>query len=66
MVAKLTRRGLAFISKLRAPRLAAIANYLRESDYDVVCLQEIWIHEEFVQVRDDVQGVLPYSRFYHT
>ncbi|KAL1410326.1 phospholipase C type enzyme [Vanrija albida] len=58
--------GLAFISKLRAPRLAAIANYLRGADYDVVCLQEIWIHEEFAQVRDDVQGVLPYSRFYHT
>ncbi|TXT10948.1 hypothetical protein VHUM_01699 [Vanrija humicola] len=58
--------GLAFISKLRGPRLAAIANYLRESDYDVVCLQEIWIHQEFEQIRDDVQGVLPYSRFYHT
>ncbi len=59
-------RGLAFVSKDRAIRIQAIANYLAASSYDVVCLQELWIYRDYELVRDAVQSVLPNSRFFHT
>lgn len=31
-----------------------------------MCLQELWIHDEFELVRDQVLQVLPFSRFFHT
>jgi len=59
-------RGLAFVTKDRPARLAAIAAYLAQAPYDVVCLQEIWIHKEFEAMRDDIRGNYTYSRFFHT
>lgn len=62
----LYRRGLAFISKDRPPRIKAIAEYLATTHYDVVCLQEIWIYKDFEIVREEVLQNLPFSRFFHT
>lgn len=59
-------RGLAFVSKDRPPRIAAIAAYLASSDYDIVCLQELWIYKDYEIVKQEVQKVLPFSRFFHT
>lgn len=59
-------RGLAFVTKDRRARLAATAAFLAQADYDIVCLQEIWIHKEFESMRQDVQGNYQYSRFFHT
>jgi sphingomyelin phosphodiesterase 2 len=47
----LTIRGLAFISKDRPARINAIAEYLSQADYDVVCLQELWIYKDYEHVR---------------
>jgi hypothetical protein len=60
------RRGLAFISKDRPPRIKAIAEYLATTHYDVVCLQELWIYKDFEIVREEVLQNLPFSRFFHT
>jgi sphingomyelin phosphodiesterase 2 len=54
------------VSKDRLIRVKAIAEHLASSDYDIVCLQELWIHKEFELVRDRVVQALPYSRFFHT
>jgi len=62
----LTSRGLAFISKDRPARINAIAEYLSQADYDVVCLQELWIYKDYEHVRDIVSHNLPCSRFFHT
>jgi hypothetical protein len=59
-------RGLAFISKERAPRLAALGAILARGDYDIVCLQELWIYSEYEQLRQNIQGAYPFSRFFHT
>ncbi|CAK9782880.1 DNase I-like protein [Cutaneotrichosporon oleaginosum] len=58
--------GLAFISKDRAPRLAALGATLARGEYDIVCLQELWIHAEYESLRHDIQAAYPYSRFFHT
>lgn len=59
-------RGLAIISKNRAPRLAALGAILARGEYDIVCLQELWVHSEFESLRQDIEGAYPHSRFFHT
>lgn len=59
-------RGLAIVSKDRRTRIQAIAEYLASSSYDIVCLQELWIYKDYEVVREEVQGNLPFSRFFHT
>jgi hypothetical protein len=61
-----SHRGLAVVSKDRPPRIKAIASYLAASDYDVVCLQELWIYKDYEIVKKEVESKLPYSRFFHT
>ncbi|KIR72821.1 inositol phosphorylsphingolipid-phospholipase C [Cryptococcus deuterogattii CA1014] len=58
--------GLAIVSKDRRTRIQAIAEYLASSSYDIVCLQELWIYKNYEVVREEVQGNLPFSRFFHT
>lgn len=58
--------GLAFISKDRPARIKAIAEHIAFSTYDIVCLQELWIYKDFEIVREMVNNVLPFSRFFHT
>ena len=35
------------VSRDRAVRFKAIAHHLAESDYDIVCLQEVWCPEDY-------------------
>lgn len=58
--------GLRFVSKDRDLRIRAIAAYLANSHYDIVCLQELWINSDFEFVRREVADVLPHARFFHT
>ncbi|WWC68740.1 uncharacterized protein I206_102674 [Kwoniella pini CBS 10737] len=58
--------GLAIISKDRASRIKAIADYVASSKYDIVCLQELWIYKDFEIVREGCRRNLPFSRFFHT
>lgn len=59
-------RGLAVISKDRRPRIKAIAEHIVSTNYDIVCLQELWVHKDFEIVREEVHDALPFSRFFHT
>ncbi|WWC97082.1 hypothetical protein V866_003959 [Kwoniella sp. B9012] len=58
--------GLAIVSKDRQVRIKAIAEYLSSSNYDIVCLQELWVYKDFEIVREKVRRNLPFSRFFHT
>lgn len=55
------------MSKFRAERIDAIADLLASSpQYGLVCLQELWVHEDYVLVRDRVANTLPYTKFFFT
>ncbi|XP_044255447.1 putative neutral sphingomyelinase [Tribolium madens] len=58
--------GLAVVSKNRRRRMQAIAEVLATSQYDVVCLQEVWLNSDFELIRNKVSGVLPYSHYFHS
>ncbi|KAG8982818.1 phospholipase C type enzyme, partial [Tulasnella sp. 427] len=57
-------RGLKYVSKDRQPRIQAIAEVLSASDYDIVCLQELWVHADFELIRNRVSKSLPYVKFF--
>ncbi|KAI0639958.1 Endonuclease/exonuclease/phosphatase [Trametes polyzona] len=58
--------GLKYVSKHRKERVAAIANALAASDYDVITLQELWVFADYEYVRDAVSKRLPYSKFFYS
>ncbi|KAI9056971.1 DNase I-like protein [Trametes sanguinea] len=58
--------GLKFVSKHRKERVAAIADFLAASDYDVITLQELWVFADFEYVRAAVAKRLPYAKFFYS
>ena len=58
--------GLKYLSKYRVERLAAIADQIAASSYDIVALQEIWVQNDYKQMRIKVKNLLPYSKFYYS
>lgn len=59
-------RGLKFVAKDRPQRIRGIANELANSDYDIVCLQELWVHADFQYIRNQVSKVLPNAKFFYS
>ena len=57
--------GLKFVSKDRRERVDAIAAALGNAEYDVICLQEIWVFADYERVRDAAAARLPHSKFYY-
>ncbi|KAJ8945085.1 hypothetical protein NQ318_005265 [Aromia moschata] len=58
--------GLAVVSKNRKERIQAIAEILAVSQYDVVCLQEVWTDYDYNLIRNKVAGVLPFSHYFYS
>ncbi|XP_018568210.1 putative neutral sphingomyelinase [Anoplophora glabripennis] len=58
--------GLAVVSKNRKERIQAIAEVLATSQYDVVCLQEVWTDRDYNLIRKKVSGVLPFSHYFYS
>lgn len=58
--------GLAIVSKNRKNRIKAIAKFLSNSQYDVVCLQELWVDRDYNLIKDEVAEVLPYSHYFYS
>ncbi|CAG8537943.1 7411_t:CDS:2 [Funneliformis caledonium] len=56
--------GLRFISKKVDQRMEAIADNLAHSDYEIVCLQEVWVYRNFEAIKQKTKKRFPYSRFY--
>ncbi|KFD72195.1 hypothetical protein M514_01390 [Trichuris suis] len=54
-----------FGSRDRQERIAAIAKELASGKYDIVSLQEIWWERDFLQIRNAVGSVLPYSFYFY-
>ena len=49
------------VSQDRAVRFKAIAHHLAESDYDIVCLQEVWCPEDYETIRQITRQVVMLS-----
>ncbi|KAH9897860.1 Endonuclease/exonuclease/phosphatase [Cubamyces lactineus] len=58
--------GLKYVSKHRKERVAAIADVLAASDYDIITLQELWVFADFEYVRAAVSKRLPYAKFFYS
>nr|CAG8466628.1 8362_t:CDS:2 [Entrophospora candida] len=56
--------GLKFISKKLQQRMEAIADKLSQSDYEIVCLQEVWVYDNYELICNKTRKRFPYSRFY--
>ncbi|KAI5121302.1 hypothetical protein M0805_003771 [Coniferiporia weirii] len=58
--------GLKYVAKDRVERVLAIASVIARSNYDIVALQELWVHADFERVRARVAGCLPYAKFFYS
>lgn len=52
------------MSKYREIRLRALGDALSTCDYDLICLQEVWVYRDFQYIQTKVRESLPYSHFY--
>jgi len=57
---------LKYVSSHRKERIAAIARFLADADYDVVTLQELWVFADYEHVRNAVAKTLPHSKFFYS
>ncbi|POS80842.1 inositol phosphosphingolipid phospholipase C [Diaporthe helianthi] len=61
--------GLKFnISKLRQPRLREIGRQIAGASPapDILCLQEVWAHDDYLAIRRETAAILPHGKFYHS
>ncbi|KAG9325419.1 hypothetical protein KVV02_002655 [Mortierella alpina] len=60
--------GLKFVAKDRQDRLTAIGRYLADASrgYDIVGLQEVWVYDDYLRIRDLVQETLPHTKHWNS
>jgi len=52
------------VSKDRVNRFRAIAQYLADSNYDIVCLQEVWCSSDYKTIINVTRDALPFHHFF--
>ncbi|CAG9865285.1 unnamed protein product [Phyllotreta striolata] len=58
--------GIPYVSKDRKNRMKAIACYLKNSEYDVVCLQEVWTDGDFDLIKNESSNIYPYVHYFYS
>jgi len=58
--------GLFYVSKDRSARVKALANSLLNSEYDVVCLQELWCEVDYKYLKRSCQEIFKYIHYFHS
>lgn len=53
-----------YTSKNRKLRMKAIATKLRESDYSIIGLQEVWIRKDYEYLAEEMSSTFPYSYYF--
>ncbi|KAI2800706.1 Sphingomyelin phosphodiesterase 2, neutral membrane (Neutral sphingomyelinase) [Blomia tropicalis] len=56
--------GLKWISPNRAERIAWIGEYIIDNEYDIVCLQEIFVRKDYEYLSSRLRQQLPYCHWY--
>lgn len=62
---KLFIRGIPYISKNRMDRMKAIADQLCSGDYDIVCLQEVWLIRDYKMIKAATREKLPHTHYFY-
>ncbi|KAF5277596.1 hypothetical protein FQA39_LY06089 [Lamprigera yunnana] len=58
--------GIPVVSKDIKPRMQAIAEHLASTQYDMICLQEVWTIVDYNLIKDRVNNVYPYSHYFYS
>lgn len=45
--------------------MQAIAEFLATSQYDIVCLQEVWTDGDYNLIKEKAKGTLPFSHYFY-
>lgn len=53
-----------YISRNRVIRMKAIAEKLRQSDYSIIGLQEVWIRKDYEFLAEELRLTFPYSYYF--
>lgn len=53
------------MSKQRQLRLKAIADAIKQSTYDIVTLQEVWVQKDFEYIKNTNSTNLPYAKYFY-
>ena len=53
-----------YISRNRQIRMKAIAEQLRNSDYSIIGLQEVWIRKDYEYLAEEMSSTFPYSYYF--
>ena len=52
---------LPMLSPYRSERIEALSDHLQTSDYDLVCLQEVWTESDQQKIKARCKNNLPFS-----
>uniref|UniRef100_A0AC34FQI9 Sphingomyelin phosphodiesterase n=1 Tax=Panagrolaimus sp. ES5 TaxID=591445 RepID=A0AC34FQI9_9BILA len=55
-----------FGSKHRRFRIDALIEALKESSFDIVCLQELWSENDFLRIVEQVSHIFPHRHYFHS
>ncbi|KAI8329080.1 Endonuclease/exonuclease/phosphatase [Chlamydoabsidia padenii] len=58
--------GLYVVSKKRKFRLNAIAEAIQQASYDIVTLQEVWVHDDYKKLKSCVSTKLPHAKYFYS
>ncbi|XP_033606154.1 putative neutral sphingomyelinase isoform X2 [Cryptotermes secundus] len=58
--------GIPAVSRNRKIRMNAIAEELALGKYDIVCLQEVWSENDYIDIKKLTLRVLPYSHYFYS
>ncbi len=61
--------AIGYVPYMKSPdrheRIRAIASHLANSNYDIVCLQEVWMEKDQTFIKEACQNVLPHSAVFY-
>lgn len=55
---------MKWVSKHRETRIKALGERLSQNDYDIICLQELWVHSDFLYLQSKLHHYLPFSHYF--
>jgi len=64
LITKADKRDMKWMSHQRVIRIRALGEALSRSQYDIICLQELWVEESFAYIQSKVRHYAPFSHFF--
>lgn len=58
--------GLNKVSKFRNKRIKAIASKLIDINVDIICLQELWLNDDFEYMKNFLMSFYPFNKYFYS